>query len=309
MSIETFESALLEFSEKSGVRKFFIRRDFPLRRLTSFRIGGNADAVVYPKDAEAFAFAVDQARRSEMPYLVLGNGSNTLASDKGYRGVVLATTDMRRVEVDKDQIRGGCGVLLGSIGTNAACAQLSGAEFANGIPGTLGGAIYMNAGAYGGQFSDIVLETECYDPDTGNFLTLRKDAHAFGYRKSIFMETNYIILSALLQLQRGDEAEIRDRMRLYLQSRREKQPLEYPSAGSIFKRPEGNYAGKLIEEAGLKGAKIGGAMVSPKHAGFIVNTGGATADDVLRLIELVQARVLKSSGVRLECEVRFIGEK
>lgn len=309
MSIKTFEGALLEYSEKHGTRKFFIRRDFPLSRLTSFRIGGNADLVVYPIDAESFVFAAEQARRTQTPYLVLGNGSNTLASDNGYRGVVLVTTDMRRVEVAGDRIRGGCGVLLGSIGTNAACAHLGGAEFANGIPGTLGGAVYMNAGAYGGQFSDIVLETDCYDLDTQSFLTLRGDAHAFGYRQSVFMEKNYIILSVLLQLQKGDETEIWERMRQNLQSRREKQPLEYPSAGSTFKRPTGNYAGKLIEEAGLKGTRVGGAMVSPKHAGFIVNTGEASAADVLSLIELVRARVLESSGVALECEIRFIGER
>lgn len=309
MSVQNFENTLVEYSEQAGKSKFFVRRDYSMKRITSFRIGGNADLAVYPADAKAFAFALEQARKSDLPYIVIGNGSNTLASDKGFRGVVFVTTDMRKVQIDGEYLTGGCGVLLGSVGTNASTAGLSGAEFANGIPGTLGGAVYMNAGAYGGQLSDIVYSTECYDLDSGEFLTLNNAAQQFGYRHSVFMEKNYIVLSSTLKLKKGDPEAIRAKMNAHLQSRREKQPLTYPSAGSVFKRPEGYFAGKLIEDAGLKGTCVGGAMVSPKHAGFIVNTGDATASDVLSLIELIKEKVYAMFGVALECEIRFVGER
>lgn len=307
MSYETFEKALCTLPETAG-RRFFIRHDFPLSRVTSFHIGGNADLAVYPADAEAFAYALDAVVQAGVPYTVIGNGSNTLVRDGGFRGVVFVTTDMRRVTIDGTRLTGGCGVLLGSVGTNASRAGLAGAEFANGIPGTLGGAVYMNAGAYGGQLADIVCETVCYDLDAKQVLHLDNAAQHFGYRHSVFMEKNYIILSATLQLTKDEPDAIRARMNDYLARRREKQPLEYPSAGSVFKRPEGHFAGKLIEDAGLKGLRVGGAEVSPKHAGFIVNVGGATARDVLELIERIREKVYVMSGVTLECEIRTIGE-
>ncbi len=307
MSYETFEKALCTLPETAG-RRFFIRHDFPLSRVTSFHIGGNADLAVYPADAEAFAYALDAVVQAGVPYTVIGNGSNTLVRDSGFRGVVFVTTDMRRVTIDGTRLTGGCGVLLGSVGTNASRAGLAGAEFANGIPGTLGGAVYMNAGAYGGQLADIVCETVCYDLDAKQVLHLDNAAQHFGYRHSVFMEKNYIILSATLQLTKDEPDAIRARMNDYLARRREKQPLEYPSAGSVFKRPEGHFAGKLIEDAGLKGLRVGGAEVSPKHAGFIVNVGGATARDVLELIERIREKVYAMSGVTLECEIRTIGE-
>lgn len=307
MSYETFEKALCTLPETAG-RRFFIRHDFPLSRVTSFHIGGNADLAVYPADAEAFAYALDAAVQAGVPYTVIGNGSNTLVRDGGFRGVVFVTTDMRRVTIDGTRLTGGCGVLLGSVGTNASRAGLAGAEFANGIPGTLGGAVYMNAGAYGGQLADIVCETVCYDLDAKQVLHLDNATQHFGYRHSVFMEKNYIILSATLQLTKDEPDAIRARMNDYLARRREKQPLEYPSAGSVFKRPEGHFAGKLIEDAGLKGLRVGGAEVSPKHAGFIVNVGGATARDVLELIERIREKVYAMSGVTLECEIRTIGE-
>lgn len=307
MSYETFEKALCTLPETAG-RRFFIRHDFPLSRVTSFHIGGNADLAVYPADAEAFAYALDAVVQAGVPYTVIGNGSNTLVRDGGFRGVVFVTTDMCRVTIDGTRLTGGCGVLLGSIGTNASRAGLAGAEFANGIPGTLGGAVYMNAGAYGGQLADIVCETVCYDLDAKQVLHLDNAAQHFGYRHSVFMEKNYIILSATLQLTKDEPDAIRARMNDYLARRREKQPLEYPSAGSVFKRPEGHFAGKLIEDAGLKGLRVGGAEVSPKHAGFIVNVGGATARDVLELIERIREKVYAMSGVTLECEIRTIGE-
>lgn len=307
MSYETFEKTLCTLPETAG-RRFFIRHDFPLSRVTSFHIGGNADLAVYPADAEAFAYALDAVVQAGVPYTVIGNGSNTLVRDGGFRGVVFVTTDMRRVTIDGTRLTGGCGVLLGSVGTNASRAGLAGAEFANGIPGTLGGAVYMNAGAYGGQLADIVCETVCYDLDAKQVLHLDNAAQHFGYRHSVFMEKNYIILSATLQLTKDEPDAIRARMNDYLARRREKQPLEYSSAGSVFKRPEGHFAGKLIEDAGLKGLRVGGAEVSPKHAGFIVNVGGATARDVLELIERIREKVYAMSGVTLECEIRTIGE-
>ena len=211
MSYETFEKALCTLPETAG-RRFFIRHDFPLSRVTSFHIGGNADLAVYPADAEAFAYALDAVVQAGVPYTVIGNGSNTLVRDGGFRGVVFVTTDMRRVTIDGTRLTGGCGVLLGSIGTNASRAGLAGAEFANGIPGTLGGAVYMNAGAYGGQLADIVCETVCYDLDARQVLHLDNAAQHFGYRHSVFMEKNYIILSATLQLTKDEPDAIRARM-------------------------------------------------------------------------------------------------
>lgn len=309
MSIQNFENALTRYTEEVGKKMFFVRKDYSMKRITSFRIGGNADLAVYPADAKAFSYALSAAKEHGVPFTVIGNGSNTLASDKGFRGVVFVTTDMRKVSIDGEYLTAGCGCLLGSVGTNASTAGLSGAEFANGIPGTLGGAVYMNAGAYGGQMSDIVYSTECYDLDSGEFLTLDNAAHKFDYRHSIFMEKNYIVLSTTLKLSRGDPDAIRAKMYEHLKRRREKQPLEYPSAGSVFKRPAGHFAGKLIEDAGLKGTRVGGAVVSPKHAGFIVNTGDATASDVLSLIEIIREKVLSLYGVTLECEIRFVGER
>ena len=309
MSLQNFENKLNDYSAKAEKSKFFIRHDYPMKRITSFRIGGNADMVVYPADAEAFAFAVSNAKELCISYIVIGNGSNTLASDKGFRGVVFVTTDMRKVEINGEYLTAGCGCLLGSVGTNASTAGLSGAEFANGIPGTVGGAVYMNAGAYGGQMSDIVVSTVCYDIDSGEVITLDNASHKFGYRHSVFMEKNYIVLSSTLKLNKGDPDIIKAKMNEHLKARREKQPLEFPSAGSVFKRPEGFFAGKLIEDAGLKGVSVGGAMVSPKHAGFIINTGDATASDVLALVDIIKEKVLSMFGVTLECEIRFVGER
>ncbi len=309
MSLQLFESALLKYSEEAGKREFFIRHDYPMKNITSFRIGGPCDLAVYPACADAFVFAINKCKELSVPYIVLGNGSNTLASDKGFRGVVFVTTDMRKVEINGEFLTAGCGCLLGSIGTNASNSGLSGAEFANGIPGTVGGAVYMNAGAYGGQMADIVYSTACYDIDSGEVLTLDNAAHKFDYRHSVFMEKNYIILSSTLKLVHGDSDAIKAKMNEHLKARREKQPLEYPSAGSTFKRPTGYFAGKLIEDAGLKGTSVGGAMVSQKHAGFVINTGDATANDVFTLVGIVKEKVKSMFGVDLECEIRFVGEE
>ena len=309
MSLQIFEKTLEEYSENSGKSKFFIRHDFPMKRITSFRIGGPCDMVVYPADAEAFVFALNKAKEMNIPYAVVGNGSNTLASDKGFRGVIFVTTDMRKVEIDGEFLTAGCGCLLGSVGTNASNVGLTGAEFANGIPGTVGGAVYMNAGAYGGQMADIVYSTTCYDIDSGEIIKLDNGAHKFDYRHSVLMEKNYIALSTTLKLEKGDSDAIKAKMNELLKARREKQPLEFPSAGSTFKRPTGYFAGKLIEDAGLKGVSVGGAMVSPKHAGFVINADNATCEDVLALVDVIKTKVFDMFGVELECEIRFLGEK
>ena len=309
MSLQIFENALLKHSEDAGKRLFFIRHDYPMKNITSFRIGGPCDLAVYHADADAFIFAINKCKELNVPYIVLGNGSNTLASDKGFRGVVFVTTDMRKVEINGEFLTAGCGCLLGSVGTNASNSGLSGAEFANGIPGTVGGAVYMNAGAYGGQMADIVYSTVCYDVDSGEVLTLDNAAHKFDYRHSVFMEKNYIVLSSTLKLSYGNSADIKAKMNEHLKARREKQPLEYPSAGSTCKRPLGYFAGRLIEDAGLKGTSVGGAMVSPKHAGFVINTGNATASDVVALVGIVKEKVKSIFGVELECEIRFVGEE
>ena len=309
MSLQNFEQILLEFSNDAGESRFFVRHDYLMKQITSFRIGGPADIAVYPADADAFAYALKKVKELNIPYIVLGNGSNTLASDKGFRGVVFVTTDMRKVQIDGEYLTAGCGCLLGSVGTNASTAGLSGAEFANGIPGTVGGAVYMNAGAYGGQMSDIEYSTTCYDLDNDTIITLDNASHEFDYRHSVLMEKNYIVLSTTFKLSKGDPKAIKAKMSEHLKARREKQPREYPSAGSTFKRPTGYFAGKLIEDAGLKGVSVGGAMVSPKHAGFVINTGNATAEDVLALVELIKEKVYSLFNVHLECEIRFVGER
>ncbi len=309
MSLQNFLQKLEAYSAKTNKDEFFVREDYSFKRITSFRIGGNADLAVYPKDSKAFIYAICAAKELSIPYIVIGNGSNTLASDNGFRGVVFVTTEMRKVTIDGEYLTAGCGCLLGSVGTNASTAGLSGAEFANGIPGTVGGAVYMNAGAYGGQMADIVYATECYDIDNDEIIVLDNAAHCFDYRHSVLMEKNYIVLSSTFKLTRANPDDIKAKMNEHLRARREKQPLEFPSAGSTFKRPVGHFAGKLIEDAGLKGVSVGGAMVSPKHAGFIINTGNATASDVMELIELVKEKVRSTSGVELECEIRFVGEK
>ena len=239
----------------------------------------------------------------------MGNGSNLLVSDKGIRGTVLKIGDQfSNVDIEDTAIRAQAGLLLSSLSKMAAKEALSGIEFAGGIPGTLGGAVAMNAGAYGGEMKDIVEEVTLIDRK-GKITRLGRDAMSFGYRTSIVSESNQIVLDALLKLRKGETAEILGKMNELNQRRSDKQPLTVPSAGSTFKRPEGYFAGKLIQDAGLKGLRHGDAMVSDKHSGFVVNTGKASAEDVLALIKTVQKVVFDKFGVMLETEVRFIGER
>ena len=279
----------------------------PLSKHSSFRIGGAADVALFPKSSDELCKTLSFLREQEIPVLVIGNGSNVVFSDAGYRGAVVFTGKCRNIKIENDLVFADAGVLLSALSSAARDESLSGLEFAFGIPGTLGGAIFMNAGAYGGSMSDVCISSWYYDLETGHFGESFGDAQCFGYRKSIYQEhPERIILSATLQLKKGNRKTISEEMRTYWDKRRATQPLDLPNAGSVFKRPEGHFAGKLIEDCGLKGLTVGGAQVSQKHAGFIVNIGGATCEDVKRLIEKIQTTVLQKTGVKLECEIQFL---
>ena len=279
----------------------------PLSKHSSFRIGGAADVALFPKSSDELCKTLSLLREEEMPVLVIGNGSNVVFSDAGYRGAVVFTGKCRNIKIENNLVFADAGVLLSTLSSAVRDESLSGLEFAFGIPGTLGGAVYMNAGAYGGSMSDVCVGSQYYDLKTGVIGESIGDAQCFDYRKSVYQEhPERIILSATLQLKKGNRKAISEEMRTYWDKRRTTQPLELPNAGSTFKRPEGHFAGKLIEDCGLKGFTVGGAQVSQKHAGFIVNIGGATCEDVKRLIEKIQTTVLQQTGVKLECEIRFL---
>ena len=279
----------------------------PLSRHSSFRIGGAADIALFPQSTDALCQALTLLREQEIPTLVIGNGSNVVFSDEGYRGAVVFTGKCRKIQIDGDVVIADAGVLLSTLVSAVRDESLSGLEFAFGIPGTLGGAIYMNAGAYGGSMSDVCVSSEYYDLQTSQIGRLLYGEQGFDYRKSIYQNhPERIILGATLKLQKEEREKISQVMHTHWEKRRATQPLELPNAGSTFKRPEGHFAGKLIEDCGLKGLTVGGAQVSTKHAGFIVNVGGATSEDVKRLIEQIQATVLQQTGIELECEIRFL---
>lgn len=283
-----------------------IKEEEPLAKHTSFRIGGPAELTVFPRSREELQTALQCAVETGCKPRILGAGTNVLAPDEGVRGLVLCLRDtfMGLTLLDGGQIEAMSGMTLAKTAMFAARNRLSGLEFAHGIPGTVGGAIYMNAGAYGGEMRDVAVETEFMRLD-GTIERFSGAEQGFGYRTSAFQQKEGVIVSAIFALTAGDEAEIRERIYELNQRRRASQPLELPSAGSTFKRPKEGYAAALIEQAGLKGFTVGGAAVSEKHAGFVVNLGGATAADVLRLIDAVRKRVLRSSGIELEPEVRL----
>ena len=280
-----------------------------MARYTTFRIGGTAEVLCEPESLEEVCGLVSLLKDKNEPYTIIGNGSNLLVSDAGIDGVVIRIARrMNKAEVLGEKISAESGILLSELSSVAAKAGLTGLEFASGIPGTLGGAIYMNAGAYGGEIGALI-ETVTYISEDGAIKTSGREELSFGYRKSSFSENGGILLGCTLALSEGNEKEIRKKMQELAKKRAEKQPLSYPSAGSAFKRPEGYFAGALIEEAGLKGFRIGGAGISEKHAGFLVNYGGATAKDVRAVIRYVQETVQKKSGVFLEPEIRMIGRE
>lgn len=284
-----------------------VLKDEPMSAHTTFNIGGPADCMVSVADARDIAAVAGFCRREELPLFVMGNGSNLLVSDDGVEGVVLRTFGgFDGIIIDGETVTAQSGASLSKVAAQAAGAGLTGMEFAHGIPGSIGGAVYMNAGAYGGEMKDIVESTEYLD-NSGERAVIGSAEHRFSYRHSAFSEGNGIILLTTLRLRRAPKDEIYEKMDDFAKRRRDKQPLSQPSAGSVFRRPEGYFAGQLIEKSGLKGRSVGGAMVSPKHAGFIVNTGGATARDVMSLIELIKKKVYEDSGVRLKCEIKTVG--
>lgn len=280
----------------------------PMARHTTFRIGGPADYFVELGSIEQIRAAIQVCREENLPWFVLGRGSNLLVSDKGYRGVILSIyKDFQKTEIQGETVTVQAGVLLTTLSGKVLDASLTGLEFTSGIPGTIGGAVVMNAGAYGGEMKDIVRKVTVLDQD-GEVRTLTCGEMQFGYRTSLAKKKGYIVLGAELTLKQGEKEKIREEMQALKAKRIEKQPLEFPSAGSTFKRPEGYFAGKLIMDAGLRGAAVGGAQVSEKHCGFVVNTGNATAADVRELMRQVQGKVQEQFGVHLEPEVRFLGE-
>ena len=285
-----------------------VHTDEPMSRHTTFRIGGNADYFVKPGNADEVAAVIVVCREYNIPYFILGNGSNLLVSDDGYRGMIINIMDnMDSVTVDGRIITAQAGAMLVRVSVMARDNALTGLEFASGIPGTIGGAVYMNAGAYGGEMKNVVKTVRAID-EYGRIYELDSEKMDFSYRHSIVEERKLIVLEVTLELEHGSREAIDDRMKELAEARRSKQPLEYPSAGSTFKRPEGYFAGKLIMDAGLRGYSVGGAQVAEKHCGFGINKGGATASDVVELIRDVQHDVDDKFGVTLEPEVKMLGE-
>ncbi|MBE7023228.1 MAG: UDP-N-acetylmuramate dehydrogenase [Ruminococcaceae bacterium] len=285
-----------------------VLRNEPMSHHTTFKIGGTADWFLTPRTEEQLSEVLKLLHKNNLSFFVLGNGSNLLVGDKGIRGVVLCLCKkMERIEACGDEIYAEAGAILSRVSNVALAAGLEGTEFSSGIPGTVGGAVYMNAGAYEHEMKEIIKSVRYMDM-TGKIFESDCEECSFGYRTSKFSKGDYIILGCTLKLRKGNSEEIRTRIADYTQRRVSKQPLEKPSAGSTFKRPEGHFAGGLIEKAGLKGYSIGGAQVSEKHAGFVINTGTATAKDVLDLIEFIKKTVFEKFGVELEPEVKLIGE-
>ncbi len=279
-----------------------IKQNEGLAKYSTFKIGGEARYAIFPENKNALVFAVAACREFDIPCRVIGCGSNVLFDDGGFSGAVIFTKWVNKTEVSENIIRSECGLPLSALSTIAKNASLSGLEFAFGIPGSVGGAVYMNAGAYGGEIKDTLAEVEYFDTETETLCRAPAAELALGYRESIFQHKPYLLLSATFALHRGDRAEIEAKMAFNMAARRDKQPLEYPSAGSAFRRPVGHFAAKLIDDAGLRGLSCGDAQVSEKHAGFIINRGSATSGDVLELCRIIKEEVAGRYGVSLETE-------
>ncbi len=296
-------NSIYDFAIKNGCTAVL---NEPLKKHTSFKIGGNAALLVTPESDEGLSAILKKCNEEKVRTVIVGNGSNLLVSDEGIDAVVILTLreNGEICLVDETTIYCDAGVSLTKVCRFALENGLSGLEFAFGIPGSVGGAVYMNAGAYGGEIKDVI--TKCdYMTSDGFLHSMSKDEMKLGYRISIFNENNFVITGAYFNLTKDDKALIKDRMNDFLSRRKSKQPLEYPSAGSTFKRPVGYFAGALIEQSGLKGFSIGGAQVSEKHAGFVINKGDATAKDVIDLVEYIQNKVYNDSGVKLEPEIKI----
>lgn len=281
----------------------------PLSLHSSFRIGGEADYFAKPESEEAFTALLSAAGECGVPYCVIGCASNILFSDKGFRGVVISTLGLKNIDINGNLVRAGAGVTMPVLSSRAQKNSLDGMRFMCGIPGTVGGGVFMNAGAYGGEIACILTSSRYYDTEKGEIFSLSASEHDFGYRHSSYMEHNErVLLSADFSLTLGNPDEIKAECEELLRRRAEKQPLEFPSAGSTFKRYPGFFTAQLIDECGLKGFSVGGAQVSEKHAGFVINRGGATAEDVLTLVDKIKETIKKERGIDIECEMRFVGE-
>ena len=283
-----------------------IYENFELAKFSSFRIGGNARFAAFPKNSNELISIISTATKSEIRHIVIGNASNVLFDSSYIDALIIFTRNMKSCKIEENKIIAECGCSLSALSVAARNASLSGLEFAYGIPGTLGGAVYMNAGAYGGEISDILLESTVYNVKDRKISTLSQKDHMFSYRKSIFSNKELILISSTLSMKKGEKEIISRTMSENMRKRTEKQPLEFPSAGSAFKRPQGMFAAELIEKSGLKGFSVNDAQISNKHAGFIINRGNATSDDVLLLIDKTINTVKEKFGVVLEPEIIYI---
>ena len=295
---------------KTAVDDKDIFENVPMAEHTSFKAGGTAEILVTPQNDDELKSVLKILSDNDYPHMVLGNGSNILVRDGGYKGAIVKIGDaFDYVKVCGTKLVCGAGALLSVVSKTAAAEGLTGFEFASGIPGSVGGAVFMNAGAYGGEMANVTERVHMVSKDGSRDFHMTGEELQMGYRHTLLHETGDIVTEAVIELRHGDKEEIRGKISDFTFRRNSKQPVTYPSAGSFFKRPEGYFAGTLIQDAGLKGLTVGGARVSELHAGFIINTGGATATDILQLMEIVQARVIDEFGVRLEPEVRIIGDE
>lgn len=297
------------FDDMSGFlsgKGCIVKRNENLKKYNTMQIGGTAEIVAFPKEAESLADIIKELKSNNADYIIVGNGSNILFDDGHYNGVILILTGLDKCRTEENIIECGCGLPLTKLALEAKNNSLSGLEFTYGIPGTVGGAVYMNAGAYDGQISDALTETKYLDTIDFSVKTINGAEHNFSYRDSVFQHNRNIILSSFFSLKKSNQSDIADKMYEFIRARKEKQPLEYPNSGSIFKRYPGFYTAQLIDECGLKGKTVGGAMVSIKHAGFIINKGSATFGDVTELIEIVKNTIKNKKGIDIECEVKIV---
>ena len=302
-----YTDVICRLKQKISSENIFINE--MMSKHTSFKIGGPADIYISPSNEKEIKQAIEVCGMQNIPYYIIGNGSNLLVRDNGYRGVIIQiSSNMNSISIEGNRVVAQSGTLLSALAKQIANHSLKGFEFASGIPGTIGGAVCMNAGAYGGEMKQLIESVDVIDQE-GNIITLNNEELALGYRTSLVQTKGLIVIRAVLKLEYGCEEDIRALMKDYTNRRRSKQPLEMPCAGSTFKRPDGYYAGKLIQDADLVGYSIGGAQVSQKHCGFIINKGNATAKDVIDLVEYVQKTILQKFGVEMIPEIRIIGEK
>lgn len=300
---ERYKYLFEEFYEESQ-----IQLDAKMSEHIYFKVGGTVDILLTPNKIQQLQYTIKLCKENNIPFFVMGNGSNLLVKDGGIRGVVIKLSNINNIEIKENKIKAECGALLKDVSEQAINGSLTGLEFASGIPGSVGGAVFMNAGAYDGEISGIIEEATVLD-NNEEIKILSKEELKLGYRKSIVMDKKYVVISATFNLNTGNKQTIQARVDELTQRRTDRQPLEYPSAGSTFKRPDGYFAGQLIQEAGLKGFTVGGACVSEKHAGFVINKNNGTAKDVLDVIHHVQEEVKNKFGVELHPEVRILGEE